>query len=165
KTNERSPRRRSPCVLAAPPVTTGQKPSMSARTISTELSGARVAPKPRSDPSQFPQPLKPSVPYPSRPRSSRSHETITAESSVIDNFPVMETEMWANYSYIGHSFGDSTINDNSSSVFSDCNSGQSGEFPSASSENRRILIACTSENSNDLILQFVADLESCSIDE
>ncbi|KAL6961466.1 hypothetical protein U1Q18_039235, partial [Sarracenia purpurea var. burkii] len=81
--------------------------------------------KPRSDPSHFPQPLKPSVPDPSGPRSSRSHETITAESSVIDNFPAMEMEVWANYSYI----------------------------------------ACVSENSNDLIRQFVADLESCSIEE
>ncbi|KAJ0085880.1 hypothetical protein Patl1_08824 [Pistacia atlantica] len=74
----------------------------------------------------------------------------------------MEKEKPVNFTYMGQSFGD--MNDDSS-AFSDCNSDRSGEFPTASSESRRLLMACVSENSDDLIRQLVADLESCSIDE
>ncbi|GMP45499.1 hypothetical protein CsSME_00014007 [Camellia sinensis var. sinensis] len=76
----------------------------------------------------------------------------------------METEVQANYTYMGRSFGDLSINDDSSSAFSDCNSDRSGEFPTTSSQSRRLLLACTSENSDDLIRQLVSDLESCSIE-
>uniref|UniRef100_A0A5B7AGX0 RING-type E3 ubiquitin transferase n=1 Tax=Davidia involucrata TaxID=16924 RepID=A0A5B7AGX0_DAVIN len=69
-----------------------------------------------------------------------------------------------NYSYMGRSFGDLSINDDSA-AFSDCNSDRSGEFSSASSQSRRLLIACASEDSDELIHQLVSDLESCSIDE
>ncbi|XP_023523124.1 protein spotted leaf 11-like, partial [Cucurbita pepo subsp. pepo] len=50
-------------------------------------------------------------------------------------------------------------------AFSDCNSDRSGEFPTAASQGRRLLIACASDNSDDLIRQLVMDLESCSIEE
>ncbi|GMI91089.1 hypothetical protein like AT3G01400 [Hibiscus trionum] len=77
----------------------------------------------------------------------------------------METENPVDYTYMGRSFKDLSIND-TSTAFSDCNSDRSGEFPSASSQSRRLLLACAnSENSNDLIRQLVSDLDSCSIDE
>ncbi|KAK0576229.1 hypothetical protein LWI29_013960 [Acer saccharum] len=75
----------------------------------------------------------------------------------------METENRANFTYMGRSF-DKNYNDDSS-AFSDCNSDRSGEFPTTSSQSRRLIMACVSENSDDLIRQLVADLESCSIDE
>ncbi|XP_047334862.1 U-box domain-containing protein 4-like [Impatiens glandulifera] len=85
----------------------------------------------------------------------------------------METEIqpvYKPYTYMGRTFSNLSINNDSSSsstssAFSDCNSDRSGEFPSASSQSRRLLIACASENSDDLIPQLVADLESSSIDE
>ncbi|KAI9118591.1 hypothetical protein K1719_010923 [Acacia pycnantha] len=77
----------------------------------------------------------------------------------------MGTESPANYTYIGRSFSELSINDNSSSAFSDCNSDRSGEFPTASSQSRRLLIACAAENSDDFIRQLVSDLHSTSIDE
>ncbi|KAF1858929.1 hypothetical protein Lal_00000749 [Lupinus albus] len=73
----------------------------------------------------------------------------------------MGTESPTNYSYIPHNFSD----DSSSSAFSDCNSDRSGEFQTAPSQTRRFLIACATENSDDLIHQLVHDLTSCSIDE
>lgn len=76
----------------------------------------------------------------------------------------METDNLANYSYMGRNFSDLSINDNSS-AFSDCNSDRSGEFPTNSSESRRLLMACASDNSDELIRQFVSALESCSIEE
>ncbi|KAK8642670.1 hypothetical protein V6N13_012007 [Hibiscus sabdariffa] len=77
----------------------------------------------------------------------------------------METENAVEYTYMGRSFKDLSIND-ASTAFSDCNSDRSGEFPTASSQSRRLLLACAnSENSNDLIRQLVSDLDSCSIDE
>ncbi|WCJ35549.1 ARM repeat superfamily protein [Euphorbia peplus] len=81
----------------------------------------------------------------------------------------MEKENLSNYTYMGRSFGDLSVND-ASSAFSDCNSDRSGEFPTAfptaSNESRRLRIACASENSDDdFIQQLVLDLESCSIDE
>ncbi|PSR99910.1 U-box domain-containing protein [Actinidia chinensis var. chinensis] len=77
----------------------------------------------------------------------------------------METEVQANYTYMGRSLRELSIKDNSSSAFSDCNSDRSGEFPTASSQSRRLLIDCASDNSDDLIQQLVFDLESSSIDE
>jgi len=82
----------------------------------------------------------------------------------------METEIQANYTYMGRSFNDLSINDNSSSAFSDCNSDRSGEFPStttAAQSRRSMLIACASDNSDDdlLIQNLVSDLDSCSIDD
>lgn len=76
----------------------------------------------------------------------------------------METEIQANYSYMGRSFGSLSIHDDSA-AFSDCNSDRSGEFPTASSQSRRLILACASENSDELINQLVSGLESCSIDE
>ncbi|GFZ10160.1 ARM repeat superfamily protein [Actinidia rufa] len=77
----------------------------------------------------------------------------------------METEVQANYTYMGRSLRELSIKDNSSSAFSDCNSDLSGEFPTVSSQSRRLLIDCASDNSDDLIQQLVSDLESSSIDE
>lgn len=58
-----------------------------------------------------------------------------------------------------------TVNDDSTSAFSDCNSDRSGEFQTASSSSRRLLIACASENSDEFIRNLVLNLESCSIEE
>ncbi|ESQ49952.1 hypothetical protein EUTSA_v10021975mg [Eutrema salsugineum] len=69
------------------------------------------------------------------------------------------------FSYMGRNFSDLSVNDDSS-AFSDCNSDRSGEFPTASSESRRLLLSCTSDNSDDLIGHLVAHLDSSfSIDE
>ncbi|KAK4801568.1 hypothetical protein SAY86_022055 [Trapa natans] len=76
----------------------------------------------------------------------------------------MSAESPVNYTYKGRNMSDLSVNDDSS-AFSDCNSDRSGEFPTASSESRRLLIACASENSEDLIVQLVSDLQSCSINE
>lgn len=78
----------------------------------------------------------------------------------------METDVQGNYTYMGRRISDlSNTGDDSSSAFSDCNSDRSGEFPTGSSQNRRFLIACASENNSDsYIRQLVSDLESCSID-
>ncbi|XP_010530486.1 PREDICTED: U-box domain-containing protein 4-like [Tarenaya hassleriana] len=76
----------------------------------------------------------------------------------------MERENHAGFTYMGRSFSNLSVNDDSS-AFSDCNSDRSGEFPTASSESRRLLLACASENSDDMIRQLVAHLESCSIEE
>ncbi|KAK7351592.1 hypothetical protein VNO77_11156 [Canavalia gladiata] len=72
----------------------------------------------------------------------------------------MGTDISQNYRYMVNTF-----NDDSSSAFSDCNSDRSGEFPTASSESRRLLIACASENSDDFIRELVLNLESCSIEK
>ncbi|KAG7029307.1 U-box domain-containing protein 4 [Cucurbita argyrosperma subsp. argyrosperma] len=76
----------------------------------------------------------------------------------------MGTENPVNFAYMGRSFDDLTSGD-SSGAFSECNSDRSGEFPMASSQSRRLLISCASDNSDELIQQLVLDLESCSIDE
>lgn len=76
----------------------------------------------------------------------------------------MAAESPVNHSYMGSNLSDLNVNDDSS-AFSDCNSDRSGEFPTASSESRRLLIACASENSEELICQLVSGLQSCSIDE
>ncbi|CAA0840714.1 ARM repeat superfamily protein [Striga hermonthica] len=70
--------------------------------------------------------------------------------------------MEANFTYMGRKFSDLTLNDSSSSssAFSDCNSDRSGEFPTASSESRRLFLACASDNSDQLISQLVAGLAS-----
>jgi hypothetical protein len=62
--------------------------------------------------------------------------------------------------------GTFNFNDNSSSAFSDCNSDESGEFITTSTQNRRLLISCVSDNNSDeLIRRLVLDLQSCSIDQ
>lgn len=76
----------------------------------------------------------------------------------------METEVQSNYRYKGRSFSDLSIHDNSS-AFSDCDSDRSGEFPTASSQSRRLLLACAADNSDDLIGQLVSGLDSTSIEE
>jgi len=77
--------------------------------------------------------------------------------------PLMGTE---SYTYLGRNFSQLSINDaSSSSAFSDCNSDRSGEFATASSQTRRFLITCATENSDDLIRQLVADLHSASLDD
>lgn len=75
----------------------------------------------------------------------------------------METELPTNFSYLGRDY--SAMSDDSS-AFSDCNSDRSGEFPTtSSSQSRRLLMACASDNSDELIGQLVSSLDSCSIDE
>ncbi|EXB43805.1 U-box domain-containing protein 4 [Morus notabilis] len=76
----------------------------------------------------------------------------------------METENPSNYTYMGRTFSDLSVDDDSS-AFSDCNSDRSGEFPTASNQSRRLLIACATDNSDELIRQLVSDLESCSIED
>ncbi|KAJ6327980.1 hypothetical protein OIU77_009793 [Salix suchowensis] len=63
----------------------------------------------------------------------------------------MEKENSGSFEYMGRSFSELSVNDDSS-AFSDCNSDRSGEFQTASSQNRRLLLACTAENSDDLIM-------------
>ncbi|CAI9282022.1 unnamed protein product [Lactuca saligna] len=75
---------------------------------------------------------------------------------------MMETQIQTNYSYMGRNF--SNTNDDST-AFSDCNSDRSGEFPTTSSESRRLLLSCATENSEDLIRQLVSGLESGSVDD
>ncbi|EOA33134.1 hypothetical protein CARUB_v10016476mg [Capsella rubella] len=78
----------------------------------------------------------------------------------------MENHRSGGFTYMGRKFSDISVND-SSSAFSDCNSDRSGEFPTASSESRRLLLSCASDNSDDLISHLVAHLDSSSssIDE
>ncbi|XP_009603721.1 uncharacterized protein LOC107795874 [Nicotiana tabacum] len=76
----------------------------------------------------------------------------------------METEGQSNFTYLGRTFTNLSINA-SSSAFSDCNSDRSGEFPIASSQSRRLFLSCASENSDELIEQLVSGLESSLIDE
>ena len=76
----------------------------------------------------------------------------------------METESPNDFTYMGRTFSGLSGGDDSS-VFNDCNNDRLGEFSTTSSPNRRLLIACATDNSDDLIRQLVSDLESCSIDE
>ncbi|KAK6130805.1 hypothetical protein DH2020_035446 [Rehmannia glutinosa] len=69
------------------------------------------------------------------------------------------------FTYMGRKFSDLSLNDNSSSAFSDCNSDRSGEFPTASSQSRRLFLSCASDNSDEVISQLVSDLDSNNIDE
>ncbi|KAL0735108.1 hypothetical protein Bca4012_011318 [Brassica carinata] len=64
-------------------------------------------------------------------------------------------------------FSDLSVTDDSFSTFSDCDSDSSGEFPTTSTESRRLFLSCAVENSDDLIRYLVASLDSssCSIDE
>ncbi|KAK9054291.1 hypothetical protein SSX86_025369 [Deinandra increscens subsp. villosa] len=77
---------------------------------------------------------------------------------------VTETEIQTNYSYAGRNFSIGSRNDDSA-AFSDCNSDRSGEFPTTSSQSRRLLLSCAADNSDDLIQHLVSRLESCSIDD
>ncbi|XXG64794.1 hypothetical protein AAC387_Pa05g2651 [Persea americana] len=72
----------------------------------------------------------------------------------------METATPMSYAYMGRTFSE----DSTTSAFSDCNSDISGEFSTTSSQNRLLLLSCSSENSDDFIRQLVSDLESSSID-
>lgn len=72
----------------------------------------------------------------------------------------METETSMSYSYMGGTFSEDSTN----SAFSECNSDRSGEFSTTSSQNRLLILACASENSDDLIRKLVSDLESSSIE-
>ncbi|KAL2498163.1 ARM repeat superfamily protein [Abeliophyllum distichum] len=77
----------------------------------------------------------------------------------------METDsINSNFSYLGRKFSDLNVNDDSA-AFSDCNSDRSGEFPTASSQSRRLLLTCNSDNSEELISQLVSDLQSDDIDD
>lgn len=76
----------------------------------------------------------------------------------------MAMENPPNFKYMGRNFSDMSNGDNSS-AFSECNSDRSEEFPTTSSQSRRLLIACASDNSDDLIQQLVAVLEDGSIEE
>ncbi|KAF3636455.1 U-box domain-containing protein 4 [Capsicum baccatum] len=76
----------------------------------------------------------------------------------------METDVQSNFTYLGRTFNNLSINE-SSSAFSDCNSDRSGEFPTASSQSRRLILACASDNSDELINQLVSDLRSDIIEE
>ncbi|KAL8536017.1 hypothetical protein ACS0TY_011596 [Phlomoides rotata] len=71
----------------------------------------------------------------------------------------------SNFTYMGRKFNDLSINDSSSSAFSDCNSDKSGEFATTSSQSRRLFLACASDNSDELISQLVSGLDSDNIDE
>ncbi|CAL0327102.1 unnamed protein product [Lupinus luteus] len=64
---------------------------------------------------------------------------------------------------MARSLSELTFNDNSSSAFSACNSDRSGEFPTPSSQSRRLLISCAADNSDDFIPQLISDLNSSSI--
>lgn len=83
----------------------------------------------------------------------------------------MKTEEPVSFAYIERNFADlggagldcsSASSSSSASAFSDCNSDRSGEFSTASSQSRRALMACASD---DLIHQLVRDLGSCCLDE
>ncbi|KAK4277411.1 hypothetical protein QN277_015414 [Acacia crassicarpa] len=76
----------------------------------------------------------------------------------------MGTESSPNFTYMGRSINELSMKDHSSSAFSDCNSDRSGEFTTASSQSRDLLIACASDNSDDFIAHLVNHLQSCSID-
>ena len=76
----------------------------------------------------------------------------------------METESKLNFTFLGRNSSNLSINDNSSSTFSDCNSDRSGEYPTISSQSRRLILAAASENPNEILHQLVSDLESTSLD-
>ncbi|XP_059626942.1 uncharacterized protein LOC132269702 [Cornus florida] len=58
---------------------------------------------------------------------------------------------------MGRSLNDLRFNGDSAD-FSDCNSDRSGEFSTASSQSQRLLVACDTENSDQLIRQLVPAL-------
>ncbi|CAN1140057.1 hypothetical protein LINPERPRIM_LOCUS23672, partial [Linum perenne] len=45
-----------------------------------------------------------------------------------------------------------------------CNSDRSGEFPTGSSQSRRLLVSCVADNSDELMLQLVSSLMAISGD-
>ncbi|KAK1407628.1 hypothetical protein QVD17_39248 [Tagetes erecta] len=74
----------------------------------------------------------------------------------------MEADIHTNYAYMGRNFSNISLD---STAFSDCNSDRSGEFPTTSGiQTKRLLLACATEKSDDLIQQLVSDLESDSIE-
>ncbi|KAI3688999.1 hypothetical protein L2E82_46947 [Cichorium intybus] len=76
----------------------------------------------------------------------------------------METGIHASYSYMGRNFSNISLTNDDSTAFSDCNSDRSGEFPTTSAT-KRLLLACATESSDDLIQQLVSDLDSDSIED
>ncbi|KAI3673015.1 hypothetical protein L6452_39123 [Arctium lappa] len=77
----------------------------------------------------------------------------------------MDTQTQANYNYMGRNFSNISLTNDDSAAFSDCNSDRSGEFPTTSAQSKRLLLACATEMSDDLIQQLVSDLESDSIED
>lgn len=93
------------------------------------------------------------------------HSSIANRSFPIPAAVLMtETQIQTNFSYMGRNFSNIGTNDDSA-AFSDCNSDRSGEFPTTSSESRRLLLSCAADNSDDLIRQLVSGLESGSVDD
>ncbi|KAJ6730150.1 U BOX DOMAIN-CONTAINING [Salix viminalis] len=68
----------------------------------------------------------------------------------------MEKENSANFTYMGRSFSELTVNDDSL-AFSDCNSDKSGEFPASASQSRRLFLSCAADNPDDLIRQLLQE--------
>ncbi|CAI9115962.1 OLC1v1016988C1 [Oldenlandia corymbosa var. corymbosa] len=88
------------------------------------------------------------------------------ETEVQTVHPTDNSSSTNTFTYLGRTFSGLTVNDDhSSSAFSDCNSDRSGEFPTTSSQSRRLLISCASDNSDELINQLVSDLSSSSSPE
>ncbi|XP_076938770.1 uncharacterized protein LOC143607084 [Bidens hawaiensis] len=68
----------------------------------------------------------------------------------------MESQIHPTFTYIGRNFSNISLTEDST-AFSDCNSDRSGEFPTTSVHSKRLLLACTTEKSDDLIEQLVSD--------
>ncbi|KAI7738192.1 hypothetical protein M8C21_018372 [Ambrosia artemisiifolia] len=77
----------------------------------------------------------------------------------------MEAEIHSNYAYMNRNFSNISLTNDDSTAFSECNSDRSGEFPTTSVQSKRLLLACATEKSDDLIQQLVIDLESDSIED
>ncbi|KAJ0468280.1 putative armadillo-like helical protein [Helianthus annuus] len=61
---------------------------------------------------------------------------------------------------MNRNFSNISLNEDST-AFSNCN--RSGEFPTTSLQSKRLILACATEKSDDLIQQLVSDLESDSM--
>ncbi|CAL9099089.1 spotted leaf 11 [Musa troglodytarum] len=82
----------------------------------------------------------------------------------------MEAESPSSYRYMGRSYSDSG---DSSGPFSDCNSDQSGEFPSSGSPTlstsssggglHRLLISCAADYSDEVVRGLISEIESPSV--
>ncbi|XP_071693258.1 uncharacterized protein [Rutidosis leptorrhynchoides] len=78
----------------------------------------------------------------------------------------MNTEIQPNFTYLDRNFSNISLTNDDSTAFSDCNSDRSGEFQNTSSaQSKRLLLACTTDKSDDLIKQLVSDLQSDSIED
>ncbi|KAL5573055.1 hypothetical protein UlMin_022652 [Ulmus minor] len=76
------------------------------------------------------------------------------ESSVVDKSYIWESPK--NFTYMGRTFSGLSGGDDSS-AFNDCNNDKLGEFPTTASQNRQLLIACATDNSDDLIRQLLQE--------